>query len=164
MLKLNHHLIPLALLFGYGFQSYADVPLPSSVLKGNSETFDISCPKNPQQTTIDIDNCMSSKLDAVKSVELKYVNAARNRISETQDQQTLQAFDEENKAWDSLIDAATHATDIKWGEGTIRSSEAIGREITLIELRIHNQWQNWLRYEDSSPPVLPEPLFHNENN
>ena len=161
MIKLNYHLIPLAILLGSGFNSYADAPLPSSVLKGTTETFEISCPKTPQQTTIDINNCMAAKLDSVKSVETKYIDAARNRILSTQEQQTLDAFDAENKAWDTLIDAASHATDVKWGAGTIRGEEATSREIALIELRIHNQWENWLRYEDSSPPVLPEPLFKN---
>lgn len=161
MIKLNYHLIPLAILLGSGFNSYADAPLPSSVLKGTTETFEISCPKTPQQTTIDINNCMAAKLDSVKSVETKYIDAARNRILSTQEQQTLDAFDAENKAWDTLIDAASHATDVKWGGGTIRGEEATSREIELIELRIHNQWENWLRYEDSSPPVLPEPLFKN---
>lgn len=34
-----------------------------------------------------------------------------------------------------------------------------GRKIELIKYRIHNQWNNWLTYIDSTPAILPEPLF-----
>ncbi|WP_437616251.1 lysozyme inhibitor LprI family protein [Erwinia sp. V71] len=161
MTQLHYRLITLAILLGYGLHSYAEAPLPSSVLKDNAETFEIACPDNPQQTTIDMNDCMGTKRDAVESVEAKYVSMARQRISAKQDNQTLDAFEAENKAWDVLIETASHATDVDWREGTIRGVKATDREIALIELRIHNQWQNWLRYEDSTPPVLPEPLFHN---
>ncbi|MCZ3381011.1 lysozyme inhibitor LprI family protein [Kosakonia sp. SOY2] len=161
MFKLHYRLMPLAILLGYGLQGHAEVPLPSSVMKDNAETFEIACPDNPQQTTIDMNDCMGTKRDAVKSVEAKYVSAARQRIVATQDEQTLNAFEAENKAWDILIDTASHATGVEWQGGTIRGVEATDREIALIEFRIHNQWQNWLRYEDSTPPILPEPLFKN---
>ncbi|WP_413727412.1 lysozyme inhibitor LprI family protein [Sodalis sp. RH19] len=161
MTQLRYRLIPLVFLSGYVSHSYAEVPLPDSVLKDNTETFEIACPDNPQQTTIDMNDCIGTKRDAVKSVEAKYLNTARQRISATQDNQTLNAFEAENKAWDILIDTASHATGVEWQGGTIRGVKATDREIALIELRIHNQWQNWLRYEDSTPPVLPEPLFHN---
>jgi hypothetical protein len=161
MSKPRYRLIPLAILLGYGLQVHADVPLPGSVLKDNAETFEIACPDNPQQTTIDMNDCMGTKRDAVKSVEAKYISAARQRIVATQDEQTLNAFEAENKAWDSLIDTASHATAVEWQGGTIQGVKATDREIALIELRIHNQWQNWLRYEDSTPPILPEPLFQN---
>lgn len=161
MTPLHYCLIPLVILSGYCFHSYAGVPLPGSVLKDNSETFEIACPDNPQQTTIDMNDCLGAKRGAVESVEAKYVSTARQRILATQDNQTLNAFEAENKAWDMLIDTASHATGVEWQGGTIRGIKATNREIALIELRIHNQWQNWLRYEDSTPPVLPEPLFHN---
>lgn len=161
MTKLHFRLIPLAILLGYCLQSQAEVPLPGSALKDNAETFEIACPDNPQRTTIDMNDCMVTKRDAVKSVEAKYVSTARQRISAMQDNQTLNAFEAENKAWDILIDTASHATGVEWQGGSIRGVKATDREIALIELRIHNQWQNWLRYEDSTPPILPEPLFHN---
>ncbi|MEZ3498613.1 lysozyme inhibitor LprI family protein [Pantoea sp. KPR_PJ] len=152
-------LITLIFLAGYVLPGHADDALPDSVLSENSETFEIACPGNPQQTTIDMNNCMGTKLDAVKSVEAKYVNAARQFISEAQDSETLKAFEAENQAWDALIDKASQATGVKWREGTIRGVLAADRRLVLTEMRIHNQWQNWLRYEDSTPPVLPEPLF-----
>lgn len=161
MTQLRYRLISLVILLGYGLHSYAEVPLPGSVLKDSAEIFEIACPDNPQQTTIDMNECTGTKRNAVRSVEAKYVNAARQRILATQDNQTLSAFDAENKAWDILIDTASNATGVEWQGGTIHGVKASEREIALIELRIHNQWQNWLRYEDSTPPVLPEPLFHN---
>lgn len=168
MTRLRHRLTLLALLLIISGHSFAEAPLPSSELKDNAETFYISCPGNPQQTTYDLDDCMSKKSAAVEAVEAKYVDTARQRIvAEADDpagsrQQTLDAFDAENRAWDALIAAGSHATDVEWQAGTIRGMKATAREIMLIELRIHNQWQNWLRYEDSTPAVLPEPKFHNE--
>ncbi|MGK3112218.1 lysozyme inhibitor LprI family protein [Candidatus Pantoea formicae] len=161
MTQLHYRLIPLVILLGQSLYSYAETPLPSSVLKDNAETFEIACPDNPQQTTIDMNDCISTKRDAVKSVEAKYISTARQRIVETKDNQTLDAFEAENKAWDNLIATASQATYAEWQGGTIRGVKSTDREIKLIELRIHNQWQNWLRYEDSTPPLLPEPLFHN---
>lgn len=163
MARLHYHLIPLTILLGFIFNSYAaEVLLPNSVLKNGTEIFDITCPGNPQQTTIDLNDCIGDKINAAKSVEMKYTNTARQRISADDDKETLDAFEAENKAWDALIDAASHATDVEWRGGTIRGVKAADRELYLIELRVHNQWQNWLRYEDSTPPVLPEPLFRND--
>jgi len=44
-----------------------------------------------------------------------------------------------------------------WKDGTIRNAMALRCEIRLIEKRTHDIWQNWLTYQDSSEPVLPEP-------
>jgi hypothetical protein len=120
MSQLHYRLIPLAILLGYGLQGHAEVPLPGSVLKDNAETFEIACPDNPQQTTIDMNDCMGTKRDAVKSVEAKYVSAARQRILATRDEQTLNAFEAENKAWDILIDTASNATGVEWQEVAFR--------------------------------------------
>lgn len=168
MIRLRHRLPLLACLLSFSGCGFADAPLPSSELRGNAEIFDISCPGNPQQTTLDIDGCMRTKRAAVEAVEANYVNTARQRIAAEADdpagyrQQMLDAFEAENRAWDALIAAGTHATGVEWQGGTVRGNKATYREIMLVELRIHNQWQNWLRYEDSTPAVLPEPKFNNE--
>ncbi|CAM3424873.1 hypothetical protein BS639_22005 [Rouxiella silvae] len=162
-------LIPLLMSFA-AFSAIAasdSLPLPSSVLKDNLETFEIDCPNNPQQTTVDLDDCMGTKRAQVEAIESKYVTTARQLIanspdfSKEQTQKILDAFDAENKAWDTLIATAAHATEVNWDGGTVRAAKATDREIKLIELRVHNQWQNWLRYEDSTPPALPEPKFKN---
>lgn len=161
MIQRNFRLISIAVLLISTVSCLAAEPLPSSIVTGNVQTFAISCPGNPQQTTIDMNNCISTKLDAVKSVEKKYVSVARSRISAEKNNQALGAFEKENQAWDRLIEASSQATYAYWREGTLRGLKATDREIALIELRIHDQWQNWLGYEDSTPPLLPEPRFNN---
>lgn len=142
-------------------------PLPSSELKAGVETFFIDCPGNPQQTTIDGDDCMKTKRAEVEAIEDKYVNAARQRIAADTDSpqghvvKTLNAFDAENAAWDALINKASTATRTDWEGGSIRGIMGTDREIKLIEIRVHNQWENWLTHMDSTPAILPEPKFNN---
>jgi hypothetical protein len=169
MRKLSFCLLILLSYMSFGLInfSFAKIPLPPSELKDNVEIFQINCPGNPKVTTIDMNNCFSTMRENVKAIEAKYVNMARQHITsgtntaKEQDHKTLMAFEAENKAWGNLISAASNATETKWDEGTIRGVKGTSREIQLIEQRIHNQWDNWLRYEDSTPPVLPEPKFNN---
>lgn len=161
----------MALVLGHSFLSFAagaktDV-LPGSVLENGVETFTIDCSGNPQQTTIDINECYGTKLAQVEAIQRKYVAMIRKKIAAGLNQppgharKILDAFDAENNAWVQLQDAAATATYTDWEDGTIRGIKSADRKLSIIELRVHNQWENWLRYEDSTPAVLPEPRFNN---
>lgn len=45
----------------------------------------------------------------------------------------------------------------QWKEGTIRDAMYLRCEIRLIDQRTHTIWHNWLTFQDSTDPVLPEP-------
>lgn len=144
--------------------SLAD-PLPKSTLSNDIETFQLGCPNNHQRNTIEMNQCSMTIVNQLKAIEGKYVQAIYTRINSDykDDPETLNELlvyiDEENKAWDDLINAASESTYTYWKGGTIRGVMGSGRKINLMKYRIHNQWQSWLTYMDSSPAVLPEPLF-----
>lgn len=170
MLHIRHLVTVLSIVFGFTFISAAfaaSPPLPTSQLKDGVETFNIACLGNPQQTTIGANDCLRTKRAQVEAIEDKYVSAVHQRIEAETDsptghvQKTLNAFDAENIAWGTLINKASQATATDWEGGTIRGIMGGEREIELVELRIHNQWENWLTFMDSTPAVLPEPKFKN---
>ncbi|MGE0970743.1 hypothetical protein ACQFN5_13545 [Klebsiella sp. WOUb02] len=138
---------------------------PGSDLNDGVETFSISCFGMPQQTTIDINECMAKKLAQIGWVKDKYLTAAAKRIEQdgrddpAHLQKTLSAFNDEGQAWDNLIDKASTAAGIDSEGGTRSGAMMALRQQELIELQVHDIWQHWLRFEDSTPPILPEPKF-----
>lgn len=112
-----------------------------------------------------MDKCGVTMINQLKTVQEKYIAAIQHKIqTDYKDdpailKETIEAFDKENIAWDTLINAASDATYSYWQQGTIRGVMNTGRKIELIKYRIHNQWNNWLTYIDSTPAILPEPLF-----
>ncbi|MEM6908435.1 MAG: DUF6265 family protein [Pseudomonadota bacterium] len=44
-----------------------------------------------------------------------------------------------------------------WKEGTIHNAMSLRCSIRLIDQRTHVIWRNWLTFQDSSAPILPEP-------
>lgn len=140
----------------------------SSVENKQIETFTLECPDNAQQNTLDINDCFSVKLAQIEAVNQKYVSAIRKNLeaslsdddAEHNRRKTLEAFEAENKAWDTLIDKASMASYQEAIGGSIRGMVAASRKLALLETRIHDQWENWLQTMSSSePPLLPEPRF-----
>ncbi|MGJ8514603.1 lysozyme inhibitor LprI family protein [Carnimonas bestiolae] len=128
-------------------------------------TFHLSCPGNRQTTTPEVEGCFGTKIDQVKAVQDKYISAIQKRIADLGDnadsvKETQQAFDAENKAWDALIDKASNASYQHWSGGTIRGTAYRSRMLALMELRVHEQWEGWLKMVSrSDTPMLPEPRF-----
>ncbi|MDJ0642164.1 MAG: DUF6265 family protein [Erythrobacter sp.] len=46
----------------------------------------------------------------------------------------------------------------QWKQGTIRNAMLLRCSIRLTDQRTHDIWQHWLTYQDSSEPILPEPM------
>lgn len=161
-----HHLrvimMGIMLMLSYSVQAQA---LPTSTIKNNIATYELSCPNNAQRTTLEMNQCSITVVQQLLAIQEHYIAAIYTRINtEYKDspelgEELLTSFDKENKAWDELINASSSATYTYWQGGTIRGVKGLGRKITLIKYRIHNQWANWLTYMDSTPSILPEPLF-----
>jgi len=158
----------------YATAAAADLPLSST--QNNVETFQLDCPGNPKNTTADMNDCYGHKDEQVISIQIKYEAAARKRLEDEVNnplysephlheplQKTLDAYDAETKAWDKLREIASKATYTNWEGGTIRGVMSSRRDIEIRELRIHDVWENWLLYMDSTPAVLPEPMFIDVN-
>nr|WP_253907551.1 hypothetical protein [Klebsiella oxytoca] len=142
---------------------------PSSNLSDGVETFSIACFGMPQQTTIDMDACLGAQLAQIEWVKDKYLVTAQNRLKQDNkdDPQLLQelttAFQAETKAWTDLIERASASVKADSAGGTIVGSAVTTRQIGLYELQAHDIWEHWLRFEDSTPPLLPEPKFKSDH-
>lgn len=142
---------------------------PPSVLTNGVEVFSIGCVGMPQETTLDMNDCMEKQVEQVNWVKNKYLSAASRKIEQDNENypdsdpayfhRLVAAFNEESKAWNSLIDKASSASYISWEGGSIRTEKSLSRKIELIEFQVYNIWKNWLTYVDSTPPILPEPKF-----
>lgn len=141
---------------------------PSSNLSDGVETFSIACFGMPQQTTIDMDACLGAQLAQIEWVKDKYLVTAQSRLKQDNkdDPQRLQeltnAFQAETKAWTDLIQRASASVKADSAGGTIVGSAVTTRQIGLLELQTHDIWEHWLRFEDSTPPLLPEPKFKSD--
>ncbi|MFB5078310.1 hypothetical protein [Raoultella sp. C349492] len=158
----------LALMLPLVSQASDERNQPSSDLNDGVETFSISCFGMPQQTTIDINECMAKKLAQLRWVKDKYLTTAAKRIAQGNRDDPLRlqkmalAFNDESKAWDNLIDKASTAAGIDSEGGTLRGTTVALRQEGLVELQVHDIWQHWLRFEDTTPSVLPEPRFKSD--
>ena len=147
--------------------SYAadDRNQPGSILNEGVETFSIACAGMPQETTLDMDACMDVQLKQLSWVKDKYLARALNRLQQDNKdspprlQELTRALNDESQAWDTLIDKAAASTKADSAGGTISTVSISLRQIGLIELQIHDIWDHWLRFEDTTPPLLPEPKF-----
>ena len=139
--------------------------LPPSTIKNNMAIYELSCPNNDQRTTLEMNQCSMKIVTQLQAIQKKYILAIYTRIDDAYKDEPefakklLVSFDKENKAWDELDKASSAATYTYWEDGTIRGVMGLGRKIALIKYRIHNQWSNWLTYMDSTPAILPEPIF-----
>ncbi|HHU7328516.1 hypothetical protein MLH93_20275 [Escherichia coli] len=94
--------------------------------------------------------------------------AALNRLKQDNkdDPQRLQeltaSFNAESEAWTELIEKASKSVQVDYAGGTIAGTAVASRQIGLLELQSHDIWEHWLRFEDSTPPLLPEPKFKSE--
>lgn len=71
-------------------------------------------------------------------------------IAEIQDGQTK---------WQAYADKACAAVYTRWQSGTIRVAMALDCQIELTRQRTHHLWSEYLSFQDSTPPILPEPVM-----
>ncbi|MCG4259878.1 DUF1311 domain-containing protein [Acetobacter senegalensis] len=85
-------------------------------------------------------------------------------MTDTKDDGTLKVLKESQKAfqhsetaWKAYRDAECRAVFTNWQQGTLRIMMQLGCERRLTRQRTYTVWQNWLTFQDSTPPVLPRP-------
>ena len=108
-------------------------------------------------TTPDVNACLSLSLNRSKARLDKYTEAALRRYGEDGEAPVrlgIQAAQDAFEAYRSIECAAVYEN---WKDGTIRGAMSLSCETRLTDARTHDVWQDWLRYMDSTPPVLPEP-------
>ena len=121
-----------------------------------------SCDGNTRQ----IEACLGERQARNDANLAEYVAAARERIrrvaAETPSgastvQNAAAGFDAAEAAWSQYRDAACKAVYDYYLGGTIRGIKFLKCRMIMTQEHTHTVWSDWLRYEDSSPPILPEP-------
>lgn len=110
-------------------------------------------------TTFAINQCLAEIRDKAAARESRYFEAAvtwrtglpARMTARERDMRATQAVAEQYRKL-ACADVYEH-----WKDGTIRNAMMLRCEIRLIDKRTQDIWQNWLTFQDSSEPILPEP-------
>ena len=114
---------------------------------------------NCDGTTIAINQCLAAVRTKAEAREKRYFAAALGEGAGSEDGESKlhalmrasQAAAEEQRKQEC------NAVYEFWKSGTIRNAMSLRCEIRLIDQRTHDIWRNWLTFQDSSAPILPEP-------
>ena len=112
-------------------------------------------------TTPAVNACLAETLKRSEARLQNYLKAALRKYDEAEGhphgdavQLGIGASQTAFEAYRS-VECSTVAED--WKGGTIRGAMSLGCQISLTDKRTHDIWNHWLRYMDSTPPILPEP-------
>lgn len=108
-------------------------------------------------TTLAIDRCLVGVRHRAKTREAQYFAAAIGTQLKTRSTEQERLMQAAQTAAEQYREQVCNAVYEKWREGSIRNAMALRCEIRLIDERTHVIWRNWLTYQDSSAPILPEP-------
>ncbi|WP_147418206.1 lysozyme inhibitor LprI family protein [Salinisphaera sp. Q1T1-3] len=105
--------------------------------------------------TLEIQTCMAKKLDKANTRLARYLTAAQARIDKDfgsrPNLKTAQA------AWVHYRELECGDVFELWAQGTYRTTASSECMLRLTKERTHEIWQAYLTYQDSTPPLLPEP-------
>lgn len=106
-------------------------------------------------TTAAINDCLADVLSRSKERHARYRETA---IGENAASERLAALiRESDAAFETHREAECGAVYEHWKEGTIRTAMWLRCAIRMTDQRTRGIWQNWLTFQDSSLPILPEP-------
>lgn len=112
----------------------------------------------PGKTTPEVEACKCLRLGSSEDVLKRYVSAAATRAKREGGDKTLQSFLASQAAWTNFRNQECNAVALSWQPGSIANTMALSCRDRLTVERSHEVWENWLRYMDSTPADLPEPL------
>ena len=110
---------------------------------------------NCDGNTLEMNECMAGIRKRAEERKDRYLAAAIARHGDRPELATM--IQQSEVASDAYRKAECGAVYEDWKEGTIRNIMALTCDIALIDERTQTIWQNWLTYQDSTPPILPEP-------
>lgn len=105
--------------------------------------------------TLEIQACLAKKIDKANSRLTEYLSTAQARIDKNfGSKPDLKAA---QKAWIRYREIECGDVFDFWVQGTYRTIASAECELRLTRQRTHEVWQAYLTYQDSTPPLLPEP-------
>ncbi|WP_156423795.1 DUF6265 family protein [Erythrobacter sp. YT30] len=110
-------------------------------------------------TTIEINDCLAGIRQRAEEREELYFETAMGEagFSDTGESELHSLMRASQAAAQQHREKECYAVYEQWKEGTIRNAMSLRCSIRLIDQRTHTIWRNWLTYQDTSAPILPEP-------
>lgn len=108
-------------------------------------------------STPDINWCAAVELGTAQQELKYYLEEAIKRHAD--DAELIAAIHSAQADWEKYAESHCDAIYTYWREGTIRSVMELGCKRKLTKQRTHEIWAGFLTYMDSTPPVLPEPVW-----
>jgi uncharacterized protein YecT (DUF1311 family) len=110
----------------------------------------------PGETTLEINDCLARQQQRAQARLDKYIVAATERYAADQPAVRL-GIEASEKAFEAYREIECSTVYEDWKDGTLRAAMELGCKTELTDARTRTVWNNWLRYMDSTPPILPEP-------
>ena len=109
--------------------------------------------------TLEVNACLAGKVKTAQERLDRYVQAALERYGsdEPGDAAIRLGITASQDAFEAYRSIECDAVYENWKEGTIRGAMGATCAIGLTDQRTHVVWEHWLRYMDSTPPILAEP-------
>lgn len=105
--------------------------------------------------TIQIDYCAGVKLKNAENEMNTYL--LKSKEHNNHDPELIKSIKIAQRAWSVYAKAHCDSIYTKWREYTKRGLVSLSCKRELTEQRTHDIWSNFLKYRDSTPPILPEP-------
>lgn len=106
-------------------------------------------------TTLEMNACMAGIRERASERKDRYLDAAIARNAGRPE--LVAMIRKSDAAFEAYRKTACEAVYTDYEGGTIRTIQALGCEIALIDERTRTIWQHWLTYMDSTQPDLPAP-------
>lgn len=107
------------------------------------------------KSQLQINECVGAQAHNEEQRLAEYFAAARRRLSD--DKKTLAALDKAQATWTSFLKEDCDAVYSNWEGGSIRNAKFSTCMRDGRRARTHDLWAQYLTYEDTTPPILPEP-------
>ncbi len=105
--------------------------------------------------TLEVEACMSKKLDEADALLSRYISVAQARIDK--DFGSKPNLKAAQSAWARYRKLECADVFEFWVQGTYRTFASSECMLRLTQQRTREMWQAYLTYQDSTPPLLPEP-------
>ena len=122
-------------------------------LSVHAEEREVDCEN--AMTTIEMNICSTREVEAVEKNLEQYLQKAIERY--VGQDKVIEAIKKSQEQW--AVYSKEHCTSVYeiWSGGTIRGVMYSSCMLSLTKQRTHTIWSSFLQYEDSTPPLLPEP-------
>jgi uncharacterized protein YecT (DUF1311 family) len=106
-------------------------------------------------STVEMNACLTTRLGDERRRLGRYLGFVKRSMDG--DPETLRKFETAQRTWESFVTQDCDAVYSHWRDGSIRTAMNLGCLTDAVVLRTHDLWDRYLKFQDDTPPVLPEP-------